>query len=97
MLTEKQVKARIKGLDDEAAKAVVCALVGHSRIQSCFFGYWHCGRCEAQIGDSLAGTYDGKDIVLIGHNCPTCRKNFDTLTWADKFMAPDPFKAEAVA
>lgn len=90
----KQVKAKIKGLEAETAKAVVCALVGHSKIQTFCFGYFNCSRCDAQVGDTLAGSYDPSHVVVVGHNCDKCQKNFKACTWKDTFMAPDPF-AEA--
>lgn len=94
-MTEEEVMERIKGLDDEKARAVVCALVGHSRIQSYCFGYFNCARCEEQVGDNLGGIYDGSKSVIVGHDCPTCRANFDQLGWEHKLLTPDPFKAEA--
>lgn len=36
-------------------RAVFCAVFRHSRIATCWFGYQYCGRCGAQVGDSLAG------------------------------------------
>ena len=83
-------------LDKDKRAAVVCALIGHSRIQTTCFGYYYCSRCEAQVGDTLASVYDAKSVVVVGHNCPTCRKNFKTCGWKDKLFAPDPFaKAKA--
>lgn len=93
-MTKTEVKKRLRGLTDEQAKEVVCALVGHSRIQTHCFGYYNCSRCGAQVGDLLGGAYTAADVVVVGHNCPTCRKNFAALKWQDKFMTPDPFKVE---
>jgi ribosomal protein L37AE/L43A len=93
--TQQEVDSRIQGLDPDAAKRVVCALIGHSNIQSQWIGYWYCGRCGDQVGDSLGGAYSSAEIVLIGHNCATCQKNFSKLTWKDTFLAPAPFKAES--
>lgn len=73
-------------------KAVFCALFGHSRIQSAFFGYFHCGRCQAQVGDTLAGVYDARGVVIEGHDCDQCRKNYAGFTWRDKLLVPYPFK-----
>lgn len=89
-----EVKKRIEGLDDDAAKRVVCALVGHSRIQTHCFGYFNCARCDEQVGDNLAGVYDGQNSVIVGHDCETCRANFAKLDWKHTFMAPDPFAKE---
>lgn len=90
-LTKQQVLALLKPIPDEAKAATLCALVGHSRIQTHCWGYFYCARCEAQLGDSLAGCYDPKDVVLVGHNCETCRANFAACDWKDKRLAPDPF------
>jgi hypothetical protein len=91
-LTKVDVKRRIEGLDDETAKATVCGLVGHSRIQTGGFGYYYCGRCGTQVGDTLASDYRGaKKAVLVGHDCEVCRTNAKALTWRDTFLAPNPF------
>jgi hypothetical protein len=90
--TLKEVKARIAGLDEVTQKSVVCALVGHSNIITGCLGYWNCGRCDAQIGDSLGGSFQPVNQVIIGHDCKTCRANAKKLTWKDTFLAPDPFK-----
>ena len=76
----------------EKLRKVICALIGHSKIQSTFFGYFYCGRCRDQVGDNLGSVYDAKDIVVIDHNCEQCRENYIKLTWRDKFMVPNPFK-----
>lgn len=77
--------------DDDTKKRIVCAIIGHSKIQSMYFGYVSCGRCGEQIGDTLGGVYDTTDSVIIGHNCQTCRDNYRKLGWEDKWMVPDPF------
>ena len=92
-MTRAEVRRRIKGLDPSDAKAVVCALVGHSRIQTHCFGYYYCARCDAQVGDALGSVYSGATkAVVVGHNCATCRKNAKALTWCDMMLAPNPFK-----
>ena len=94
-MTKKEVQSRIKGLDKETQVKMVCALVGHSMIQTTFFGYYYCGRCGEQVGDQLASIYPAaKDAVVVGHNCETCRENYAKLDWRDKFMAPDAFVKE---
>jgi hypothetical protein len=82
--------------DEEQKKEMTCALIGHSRIQSYFFGYYNCGRCGDQLGDSWAGSYSNAEkVVIIGHDCPVCRKNYETMTWKDKLFCPDPFTKPA--
>lgn len=91
-LTKADVLRRVRGLSKDQRNASVCALVGHSRIQSACFGYYNCGRCGAQVGDTLASVYRGAEqAVVIGHDCATCRKNAKALTWKDTLFAPDPF------
>lgn len=90
----KKLKA-LGNISEEQKAAVVCSLIGHSKIQSHFFGYYNCGRCGAQVGDTLGSSYGGAaEAVVIGHKCKTCEKNFSECTWKDKFMCPDPFKDE---
>lgn len=93
-MTLDDVKARIGGLDEETQKRMVCALVGHSRIETTCFGYYSCARCGEQVGDTLAGTYDADNSVVVGHNCEKCRENFAKLDWRHTFMTPDPFAEE---
>lgn len=72
---------------------IFCAIFRHSRIQDECFGYFTCGRCGAQLGDALGGVYPAASkVVVIGHNCKICRKNYKKMTWVDKFLAPNPFK-----
>ena len=76
-------------------KHIVCALIGHSKIQTACFGYYYCGRCSDQVGDALGSIYpQAEQAVIIGHNCETCRKNYKKMTWRDKFMVPYPFKTK---
>ena len=89
--------AALGELTEEKRKAVVCALVGHSLIQTQFWGYYDCARCREQVGDSLAGAYKATSVVLVGHNCDTCRANYAALTWEHKLFAPDPFATEVPA
>lgn len=88
-LSLQEVQRRIAGLPDETARAVVCACIGHSKIVSLFFGYVSCARCEAQIGDTLAGVYDTSDKVVMGHDCDICRANALMLDWTDTFMVDE--------
>lgn len=99
-LTEKQLMAKLKALgkiDDETRNEVTCALIGHSRIQTACFGYFNCGRCRAQVGDNLAGVYDASTVVVIGHKCDVCQKNYETTDWRDRLFVPDPFAEEVTA
>lgn len=90
-----ELLAKLEGLgplSDDQRNRVVCALIGHSRIQNLCFGYYSCGRCGAQVGDSWGSVYPEADnVVIIGHNCDTCRKNYEQCTWKDTLFVPDPF------
>lgn len=92
-ITKDEARARLKGLDAEKQKRVLCGLVGHSKIVTMFWGYVYCGRCGEQVGDKLASSFDTGKSVVVGHNCDTCQSNFKALTWQDTMLAPDPFKA----
>ena len=92
-MTKTEVLKRVKGLNDKQKNSVVCSLVGHSNIQSYCLGYYSCGRCGEQIGDNMCGNYsNAKNVVVIDHNCKTCRKNYKKLTWKDKLFVKNPFK-----
>lgn len=96
-MTLAEVKRRIAGLRGEQRKSTVCALIGHSRIVTFCFGYANCGRCGAQVGDSLGGVWSGAESsVIIGHNCKVCRKNYKSMTWRDKFLVPNPFAKKKI-
>jgi len=90
-MEENEVRKRIEGLDENTAKRVVCAIVGHSRIVTKCFGYVNCARCGATVGDCLGGSATlFSNRAEVGCGCKTCKKNYKKLTWRDKFMAPDP-------
>ena len=78
-------------MDDETRNDVVCSLLGHSKIQESFFGYYNCARCGDQLGDAFGGIYDSSNVVVVGHDCPKCRANYEKLDWRHRIFAPDPF------
>ncbi len=93
-LLEKLIALRIE--DEKQRNEVVCDLIGHSKIQTYFFGYYHCARCGALVGDNLGSVYlEAENTVIVGHNCPICRSNYEKLTWKDKIFCPDPFNVRA--
>lgn len=90
--------AKMKAIGDvttEQRAHIACSLLGHSRIQKNAFFYFYCARCGDQLGDQLGSAYDARAVVIVGHDCDTCRTNYKALTWRDKIYAPDPFKPEA--
>jgi len=92
--TKLELVAKIKllgKLPAEQKKEIVCSLIGHSKIVDTCFGYIYCGRCNAQVGDSLAGFFDGSKSVIIGHKCDQCVKNYKAMTWEDKYLVKNPF------
>ena len=91
-MNKKEVLQRIKGLDEDTQKRMVCALIDHSRIVSFCWGYITCGRCGETIGDTIASTFSLKEKVIINHKCDTCKKNYKSMGWKDKFLVDDPFK-----
>lgn len=95
LITKKELLAKLKILapeSDEQRNNIVCAMLGHSRIQTHCWGYYHCARCGDKLGDSLMSVYNNAETaVIVGHNCDTCRTNFKSCTWRDKIFCPDPF------
>jgi len=87
-----EVLSKIPIKDEDQKKKVVCAMLGHSKIVIACWGYINCGRCGAQLGDTLGGIFPLTTYVVIGHNCETCKKNYEQMTWKDKLFVPDPFK-----
>ena len=88
-MTLAQVKTALKTVPKAAQPGVVCVLVGHSKIQTACFGYYSCERCGTQVGDSLASVYPAAaTVVVLGHDCKTCRANAKKLTWKDTFLMP---------
>lgn len=76
---------QVKGL--AAKRAVVCALVGHSRIVGeVSFGYVHCGRCGGQVGDTLGGATSLEGRPVIGHGCGKCKAALKLMTWRDTYL-----------
>lgn len=96
-MTENAVIEAVSAMDltEKQRKAVVCAIVGHSRIVTTCLGEVYCGRCEAKIGDTIMGMFDLRNVVISGHKCPICETNYKSLTWQDLLYAPDPFAEEA--
>ncbi len=98
-MTQKELKGKIKALgkiDLETKKSIICSLIGHSKISTTCMGYRYCARCGEQLGDSLGSIDFGiKDAVIVGHNCPICKKNFKKCNWKDKLYCVDPFKKES--
>lgn len=90
-ITKKQLLGRIAllgNLTEEQQKRVVCAIIGHSNIQTTCFGYVYCGRCGDQVGDYIASCYENDKQVVVGHGCDLCKTNYKKLTWKDKLFAP---------
>ena len=94
-LTLSELKKKIKALgkiDAATRNSIICSLVGHSHISTMCFGYRYCARCGDQVGDSLGSIDMGvKEAVIVGHNCPECKKNFEACTIFDKIFVRNPF------
>lgn len=90
-MTEKQLETKIKLIepkDKETRNSLVCALIGHSRIRTFFFGYNYCGRCGAELGDSLGGAWEQTDEYIEGHDDPDCLEALSKMGWQDKLYVP---------
>src|SRR5690242_9898200 len=100
-MTKSELIARVRAAKPETKEqrnAIVCALIGHSRIATMCFGYVYCGRCGGQVADKLMGSDSlAEERVVVGHNCKTCRVNFKKMDWQDKLYVPDPFKKTKAA
>ena len=88
-VTEEVVCQRVLGMPLDTQRSIVCAIVGHSKVQTVFFGYYNCARCGEQVGDKLGSVYDDKEVVVVGHDCPVCRANAAKLTWKDTLLLPE--------
>lgn len=96
-LTRASLRAKLKVIepvDTQQRNAIVCNLIGHSKIVSYCFGYISCARCEQQIGDTLGSVFDLTDSVIVGHQCDQCVANFAKLGWQDKQYVSSPFKKD---
>lgn len=89
-MNKQQLLQRLKGLRGDRRKRAVCGLVGHSKLRTFCFGYNYCGRCDAQIGDSLGGSWKATNEVIQGHDGTLdgchCPENFKKLTWRDTYL-----------
>lgn len=98
-MTQAELEKKLAALgpiDEATRNRIVCSMIGHSRIQTYFFGYYYCARCGEQIGDHLGSVYAGAEkAVIVGHNCNQCRLNYEACTWKDKLFTPDPFAPES--
>jgi hypothetical protein len=74
----------------EKLKKVFCALFRHSNIETVCFGYHSCARCGEQLGDSLAGAYQNKNVVGVRCDCDECRKNYAAMGFMDTFLSKKP-------
>lgn len=77
-------------------RRVQCARYGHPPVVTMFFGYVYCARCEAQIGDTLAGVFDTSRVCVVGHDCDVCREVWNSLTREQRKLTPDPFAPREV-
>ena len=71
-------------------KRVYCAVFGHSDLIDGCIGYMYCGRCSAQLGDTLGGIYRNERAVIRGHGCDTCRENWTKMPMRSRLLAGSP-------
>lgn len=96
-ITKPELMLKIKALGKitkEQRNEIICSFIGHSNILTGCFGYMSCARCNAQIGDTIGGSYSNDKAVIVGHNCDVCQSNFKKLTWQDKLYVVNPFKVK---
>ena len=92
----KQKITALGNITEDQKKSIICAIIGHSKICTTCFGYRYCGRCGAQVGDSLGSIdYGVKEAVIIGHNCDSCKANYENCDWKDKLYCKDPFAVKS--
>lgn len=87
-----ELKEKIKGLEpltDDQRNDIICALIGHSAIETYCFGYVNCARCGCQTGDTLGGIPHNIK-VMVGHNCENCENEFNKLGWEHKLLVRNP-------
>ena len=71
-------------------RRIACAVFGHSRIVTKSWSYVYCVRCEAQVGDTLAGVWNDIGAVIFGHKCQTCESNYRSLSLWNKLFIRNP-------
>ena len=76
-------KLKMTKLTKEQKLKIYCIKHGHAKYITKFFGYVYCGRCGEQIGDQLAGIFDTRDLMVIGHRCKVCNKIRKSLSKMD--------------
>lgn len=89
VINESELMEQLAKMPEKYHAQMACMIVGHSMVQSHCFGYWNCCRCGEQVGDSLAGSYSGADVVSLGHDCDKCRENAKALNWTDMVLLPE--------
>lgn len=77
-------------------RKVFCAVFRHSLIVTNCIGYKSCARCEAQVGDSLAGVWVNTKAVIFGHNCTVCNDNYSKMRWRDRMFVRNPMTGEVL-
>ena len=88
-LEQHDVEQRVQELGDmpiEVHRALVCGLIGHSRIKLPLPGRLVCARCEFESasspGDVIVGDYSVENM-----------QRAEALTWQDTMLTPNPLPA----
>ena len=98
-MTRSELSAKLKVINPESKQQrnkLVCALIGHSRIRTFFFGYNYCARCEDQLGDSLGGVFKVSDEFIQGHTDKECLDSLKAMDWKDKLYVSPKIYGEAL-
>jgi hypothetical protein len=81
-------------ITEEQKSAVACAILGHSKVIDACFGQITCGRCGANLGDTLVGTYtipEGSFLRKSVEENIANRDKWDSLSWSDTYLITDTF------
>ena len=73
---------------DETIAELLCAAIGHPPVIDICFGEVTCARCEARLGDTLAGVYSTKGKFVRGHGLPKGMKECEECETIWKSLTP---------
>jgi hypothetical protein len=82
------IRVALATVDDAKLPALLCALYDHPPVVHSCFGQVTCARCDAWVGDSVAGVYDYKGVAISGHDCANCAAILSALTPVQRLLTP---------
>lgn len=97
----RNAKRTTRMLSAEQRARIACATHGHPPIVNVCLGQVTCGRCDAILGDTIMGSYDLTDTVVLDHDaagtCEVCPAVAARLSRADLSYLPPKARAEIKA